>query len=136
MNDATPRAQLSAFLSKYTPEVQALAKKALAKMRKRLPGAVELVYYNYNALAIGFAPTERTSDAVFSIAVYPRWVSLFFLAGAKLRDPQGILAGSGSRVRHIVLRSEDDLDRPEVVALIEQARKAAVTPFAAGSRAR
>jgi hypothetical protein len=42
---------------------------ALAKMRARLPGAVELVYDNYNALAIGFGPTERTSEAVFSIEV-------------------------------------------------------------------
>jgi len=50
-------------------------------MRARLPGAVELVYDNHNALAIGFGPTERASDAVFSIALFPRWVSLFFLRG-------------------------------------------------------
>lgn len=136
MKDATPRAQLAAFLSKYTPEVQAVAKKALAKMRKRIPGALELVYDNYNALAIGFAPTERASDAVFSIALYPRWVSLFFLSGAKLRDPARILKGSGNRVRHIVLRSPEDLDSPEVVALIEQAKEAAATPFPSGARAR
>jgi hypothetical protein len=37
----------------------------------------ELVYDNYNALAIGFGQTERVSDVIFSIAVYPRWVGLF-----------------------------------------------------------
>ena len=33
--------------------------------------ALELVYDNYNALAIGYAPTERTSEAIFSIALFP-----------------------------------------------------------------
>jgi hypothetical protein len=136
MKDATPRQQLVAFMSKFTPEVQSVAKKALAKMRKRAPGAMELVYDNYNALAIGFAPTDRTSDVVFSIALYPRWVSLFFLNGAKLRDPSRILKGSGTRVRHIVLRNPEDLDSPEVAALIEQAKKIAATPFPSSARGR
>ena len=39
------------------------------KVRALLPGAIELVYNNYNALAIGFGPTERASDVIFSIAV-------------------------------------------------------------------
>jgi hypothetical protein len=136
MKDATPRQQLVAFMSKFTPEVQSVAKKALAKMRKRAPGAMELVYDNYNALAIGFAPTDRASDVVFSIALYPRWVSLFFLNGAKLRDPSRILKGSGTRVRHIVLRNPEDLDSPEVAALIEQAKKIAATPFPSSARGR
>src|SRR6266436_1894806 len=99
----SPAQQLKAFIARYEPEVGAAARSALATMRKRLPGAVELVYDNYNALAIGFGPTERASDAIFSIAVYPRWVSLFFLQGATLADPQKLLRGSGSRVRHVVL---------------------------------
>ena len=68
-----------------------VARAALAKMRARLPGAVQFVYDNYNALVIGFGPTERTSDAVFSIALYPRWVNLFFLNGAGLHDPHKLL---------------------------------------------
>jgi hypothetical protein len=136
MTNASPRQQLVVFMSRYTPAVQSVAKKTLAKLRKRVPGASELVYDNYNALAVGFAPTDRTSDAVFSIALYPRWVSLFFLGGAKLRDPARILKGTGSRVRHIVLRSADDLDAPEVVALIEQAKERSATPFPSNTRGR
>ena len=47
--------QLDDFLAKYTPEIRRVARAALAKMRKRLPGAVHLVYDNYNALVITFA---------------------------------------------------------------------------------
>ena len=111
MRAKSPAAQLAGFLAKFTPEVAASARAALARMRKRLPGAIELVYDNYNALAIGFGPTERASDAVFSIAVFPRWVSLFFLqSGTELPDPNGLLKGTGTRVRHIVLESPADLD--------------------------
>jgi hypothetical protein len=115
-------ALLDEFLVKFTPEVETAARQALKKMRARLPGAIELVYDNYNALAIGFAPTERASDAIFSIALYPRWVSLFFLiSGTKLSDPECLLQGSGNRVRHIVLENAAMLDDPAVVDLMAQA---------------
>lgn len=115
-------AQLDGFLAKFMPEVEDTARQALRKMRQRLPGAIELVYDNYNALAIGFAPTERASDAIFSIALYPRWVSLFFLMnGTKLRDPECYLKGSGKVVRHIVLENAALLDDPVVQELMAQA---------------
>ncbi len=115
-------AQLDGFLAKFTPDVEDTARQALKKMRLRLPGAIELVYDNYNALAIGFAPTERASDAIFSIALYPRWVSLFFLMnGPKLHDPECHLKGSGRVVRHIVLENAALLDDPVVHDLMAQA---------------
>ena len=117
----TPEKQLAAFLAKYTPEIRSVATGALKKMRERLPGAIELVYDNYNALVIAFGTTDRASDVLFSIALYPRWVTLFFLDGAKLRDPKKILTGSGKIVRHIVLKSADDLDKLEVRELMKQA---------------
>lgn len=125
MGDKSPEDQLTGFIAKYTPEIGALAQAILAKMRARLPGAIELVYDNYNALAIGFSPTERTSDAIFSIALFPRWVSLFFLHGANLPDPQKMLKGSGKAARHIVLRAASDLDKPAMEALIVSALESA-----------
>jgi hypothetical protein len=55
----SPEAQLDRFLSAYTPEIEAFARSALGKLRKRLPHAVEMVYDNYNALVCGFGPSER-----------------------------------------------------------------------------
>jgi hypothetical protein len=117
----SPERQLDAFLDQYTPEVARLARACLAKMRVRLPGAVQLVYDNYNALVIGFGPSERASEAIFSIALYPRWVTLFFLRGAGLPDPKHLLKGSGKVVRHIVLASAADLDLPAIQDLMAQA---------------
>jgi hypothetical protein len=130
MKAKSSSAQLAGFLAKFTPEVAALARTSLVAMRKRLPGAIELVYDNYNALAIGFAPTERASDAVFSLAVFPRRTILCFLqTGAQLPDPDGLLEGSGKQVRHLPLESPRVLDTPAVRALMNEALARADVPF-------
>jgi hypothetical protein len=98
-------------------------------MRKRLPGAVEIVYDNYNALAIGFGPSERASEAIFSIALYPRYVSLFFLQGAKLSDPHRRLQGSGNVVRYIKLNDLDVLDEANVRSLMDEALRNTKVPI-------
>jgi hypothetical protein len=125
----SPNAQLDRFLSAYTPEIEAFARKALATMRERLPHAVEMVYDNYNALVCGFGPTERASEAIFSIVLYPQYVSLFFLQGAELSDPKGLLQGSGNIARHIRLVDEKALDRADVKAMMALALKMAEVPM-------
>jgi len=66
---------------------------------------------------------------VFSIAVFPRWISLFFLHGANLADPNHLLKGKGKSARHIVLYRPETLDMPAVQALMVQALKRASPPF-------
>jgi hypothetical protein len=121
--------QLASFIAKFTPEIAALTRSILAAMRVRYPTAIELVYDNYNALAIGFGPSEKTSQAIFSIAVFPRWVSLFFLQAKQLPDPEGILQGSGNVARHIRLPSAGRLDELSVKKMMEEATARAAYPF-------
>jgi hypothetical protein len=122
--------QIEGFLAKYTPEMVAAGKAARARMRKRMPGGVELVYDNYNALVFGFGPDERPSDAVLSLALMPRWVTLCFLKGAQLADPRKLLRGSGSTVRNVRLESVADLDDPYINDLIDASIRAASPGFA------
>jgi hypothetical protein len=124
-----PEAQLASFLAKFTPEIAAHAEAVRAKMRKLYPTALELVYDNYNALAIGYSPTERASDGIFSIALYPQWVSLFFLQAKGLPDPGGILKGSGNTAKHIVVESLKTLADPAVKDLMLEAISRAKTPL-------
>jgi len=113
--------QLESFLAKYSPEVVSNARYALASVQARLPTATRLVYDNYNALVIGFGATDRVGDIILSIALYPRYVTLFFLRGAELPDPDGLLEGSGSQVRSVRLDPISRLEAPEVGALIDAA---------------
>jgi hypothetical protein len=121
--------QLATFLAKYTDEIIELAEAILVEMRKLYPTALELIYDNYNALAIGFSPTERPSEAIFSIALFPRWVSLFFLQAKGIPDPEKLLQGSGSVAKHIVLPSADVLHYPAVRTLMREAVERAKIPI-------
>jgi hypothetical protein len=114
-------AQLDSFIDKFTPEVAALTRALLSKMKARVPGATILVYDNYNALAIGFGPNEKAGQAVLSLAVMPRWVTLCFLRGMGLPDPRRLLKGSGSRVRHVRLLTSESFDDAAVQDLITAA---------------
>jgi hypothetical protein len=129
----TPKAQLDSFLAKFTPDLAKSTKAVLAAMRKICPGATELVYDNYNALAIGFATGERVKDVWFSIAVFPKWASLFFFKTLPLKDPEKLLKGSGKTTKHIVLKNgARTLAEPGVAALIDQALDNAGHPFKGG----
>jgi hypothetical protein len=76
---------------------------AIAHLRKRLPGAICLVYATYNALAVGFGPTAKGSALPITVALYPRWATLFLMFGATLDDPEGLLEGTGPRIRSVRL---------------------------------
>lgn len=127
--DETPEQQLATFLAKYSPEMVATGKAVRAKMRKLYATALELVYDNYNALVIGYGATERASEFIFSIALYPRWATLFFADGAGLPDPKKLLKGSGPAIRQIRLDSPATLDDPAVRALMKEAVSRASVPF-------
>jgi hypothetical protein len=113
--------RLAGFMSRFSPEVARTAKAARARIRTLLPESFELVYDNYNALALAFSPSERASDAILSIALYPRWVSLFFARGKGLPDPHGILSGSGNKMRHVVLETPKVIGSKAVLELIAAA---------------
>lgn len=125
----SPEKQLASFLAKYSPDIASLARAIRKEMRKRYPTALELAYDNYNALAIGYSPSERASEGIFSIALFPRWVSLFFLQGRGLPDPQKKLQGSGNVARHIVLPSTETLDDPAILTLMREATARSAIPF-------
>jgi hypothetical protein len=113
----------------YSPAVQKTARAALTKLRVQIPGAVEMVYDTYNALVVGFGPNDRASEAIVSIALYPKWVNLYFLDGALLADPEKLLTGRGNRVRTLRLDDASLLDIPAIRALIAAAVVNADSPF-------
>ena len=80
--------QLAGFIAEFAPEMQWRIHGCRAKLEARFPGAVQLVYDNYNFLVIGFGPTRRASDAILSLAAHARGVNLCFLQrGPELPDP-------------------------------------------------
>jgi len=118
-------AQLTSIIDARPPDMAKLTKAVLAKVRERIPGAVEMVYDKKNSLVIGFCAAERASNVINSIAVYSKWINLYFFEGDTLPDPEGLLQGTGSMVRSIRVTDAAELDLPAVKALMAEARKCA-----------
>lgn len=127
--EATER-QLEGFIARFDPDIAARARVCRAALKARMPTANELVYDNYNALAIGYAPRERTSEAIVSLAVTTRGPALYFLHGVGLPDPDGLLQGAGVRGRFVRLAGVETLKDAAVAALLNEALVRAPLPLA------
>lgn len=131
---AKPRGVLSpspehiAFLRPYGPQIRDLTLAVRELVLQEAPGAVELIYDAYSAVASGYSFTGRPSDSCVSIAVHAKWVNLFLWNGARMDDPDGLLEGAGKRIRHIKIRDAADLARPGVRALVSKAVAEAERP--------
>ena len=125
---------MASFIAKFDPSIAKLTRAARSILRKRFPTAIELVYDNYNALAIGSSSTERTSDVLFSLAVYARGLNLYFMYGRSLPDPDKLLQGSGNQGAFVRLDNVAMLDNRGVKALIDAAVKQAEPPLRSQGR--
>ena len=104
----SPNAQFSGFLSRFPPEIVALVKRCLPQLRRAFPGSYQLVYDYSNSLVVAFGMSDRGYEAIVAIAIFPRWVRLYF--DKSLPDPKGLLEGSGAKVRSVTLKAASDLD--------------------------
>ncbi|HUA86816.1 MAG TPA: hypothetical protein VMB85_23325 [Bryobacteraceae bacterium] len=126
--------QIAGFIARFAPPMQKRIRDARSALRKRLPTATELVYDNYNFFVMGFSPTDRPSDAICSLAANAKGINLFFLWGARLPDPHGILKGSGKQVRFVRLEDAKMLLKAEIEALLQAAVDQSETKFPKSGR--
>jgi len=116
-----PPAELIEFLKPYDRAIQKLALDLRKIVIEELAPCHENIYDAYSAVAIGYGSSERFSDGICHIAVYTRSVNLGFNEGALLDDPEDALLGSGKRIRHLSLKSQEELARPEVRLFLRRA---------------
>ena len=121
-----PPAALKKFLKPYDREIQQLAMQLRALVLEEMAPCYENIYDAYSAVAIGYGTSDRLRDGIFHVAVYSKYVNLGFNDGANLDDPKRILQGNGNRIRHITIRTTDDVNRPEIRSYIRRARRQAL----------
>jgi hypothetical protein len=81
---------------------------------EQAPEAVESMSKGYS-LAIGFSFTGKPlKDGFCHIVTYSTQVNLGFNRGALLPDPNGVLVGTGKSIRHITIRSQNELEQPAI----------------------
>ena len=104
-----PIPELLEFLTPYDPTIRKLALEVRAYLLGIESRATETIYDAYNAVAIGYSFTGRLKECYCHVAVYAKHVNLGFNHGADLDDPQKILQGKGSQVRHVTIHEKSDL---------------------------
>ena len=67
-------------------------------------------------------PVACVNDAAFGyVNTFRSHVNVGFFNGAALRDPSGLLEGTGKRMRHVKLKPGFDIDSSSLTALIDDA---------------
>ena len=92
------------------------------------PESCEVVRLGDRAATYGCGP-RKMIDGYAYILPYKSWVNLGFYRGTSLTDPEKLLEGTGARMRHVKMRTVEDVERPGVRGLIREAcaeRKAAL----------
>jgi hypothetical protein len=68
------------------------------------------------------APTVCVGDAPFAyVNAFKSHVNVGFFHGAFLKDPAGLLEGTGKRMRHVKLKPGTEIDASALTALIDAA---------------
>ena len=123
-----PNAEYLRFLAAYEPRITELALATRRLVLEEAAGSIELIYDAYSAVSAGYSFTGRPSDTFVYVAAYTKRVNLGLYWGALMKDPHGLLQGTGRQSRHIPIDELPDLRKPYVRAFVKTAVKMAERP--------
>jgi hypothetical protein len=106
------------LMAEHDPGIQAIERRLRQVILEAMPDAREVVDWGNHLLAYSLG--ERMRDLAFAIIAHKAHVNLQLADGVELADPDGLVEGTGKRIRHVKCRSVEDCDRPALRRLIEQ----------------
>jgi hypothetical protein len=109
-------ADVDRLLAEHTAELQAVERALRATIRGEDPDLVEQVDFGNKLIAFGRSMQMR--GLLFAIIAHQTWVNLQLADGADLPDPDGVIEGTGKRIRHVKIRSVEAASSDPVVAAI------------------
>jgi len=114
--DPALEADVDRLLAEHTADLQAIERALRATIRAEFPDAVEQVDFSNKLIAFG--RSMRMRGLLFAIIAHKEWVNLQLADGAELADPDGLIEGTGKRIRHVKIRSLEAASSEPVVAII------------------
>ena len=116
--------ELNEALRRFEPDIQHLAAAARSVVLDVVGPCYECVFVIKKIVSVLYSTTEkRMKDNICVLVVYRQHVNLMFPRGVDLKDPEGVLEGSGKAMRHVKMRAPADVDQPGVRRLIAQAKQ-------------
>ncbi|MEA2025179.1 MAG: DUF1801 domain-containing protein [Chloroflexota bacterium] len=108
------------LMAQSEPAMRPIATRLRQVVLEVHPQAVEVARLGDRAATYGLGP-KKMSEAYCYVLPHTNWVNLGFFAGAELPDPDGLLEGTGAKLRHVKVRSLGDAEAPALRVLIEAA---------------
>lgn len=89
------------------------------------PQSNELLYHTH-ALTTVFSISDKLGDAFCMIPIYTNHMNFGFNKGTLLKDPHGLLTGTGNLIRHIPVSKPAEYRNEKVEQLLKEAINFAV----------
>jgi hypothetical protein len=120
VTDSTAQGAFDEIIDGFDPDVQAIAR-ALKSLIASIHGDfIEVVWSGQKIASFGVGP-KKMSEHYAYIAPQTRYVNLGFYHGVALRDPGGLLEGTGKRLRHIKIKSISQVKSKDLASLLKAA---------------
>ena len=103
-------------LASHAPEVQGAARALEALIREELPDVV--VQFDPGNGLLAFGRSMKMRDLLFALIPHAGWVNLQLADGAILPNPDGLIEGTGKRIRHVKIRSVGSARDPRITAVV------------------
>ncbi|WP_435577878.1 hypothetical protein [Gilvibacter sp.] len=116
-----PNPQLLKFIEPYDEHIQNLALELRNFITDLVPEANELIWDNYNAVAMAYSKSEKLKDAFCHIAIYSGHVNFGFNRGAELTKTSIKLNGKGKLIRHLSVKDFQSFPKEEIQSMIWEA---------------
>jgi hypothetical protein len=113
---ATKPQTWDAVLAEHDPPIAEAARAVQRVLEANLPGAVVQFDSGNGLLAIGTSLKMR--DLLFAIIPHRAHVNLQLADGVDLPDPNGLIEGTGKRIRHVKVRSAGAAASPAIRAIV------------------
>ena len=110
-------ADVEKLLGEHSAELAAIEHALRATIRREFPDAVEQVDFGNKLLAVGKSMAMR--DLAFAIIPHSAHVNLQLPDGVDLPDPDGMIEGTGKRIRHVKVRSVEAASSSAVRAIVD-----------------
>jgi hypothetical protein len=92
-------------LTMHTAEVQAAARVLEDVIRTELPDV--MVQFDPGNGLLAFGRSMKMRELLFALIPHAGWVNLQLADGALLANPDGVIEGTGKRIRHVKVPSAE-----------------------------
>lgn len=115
---ASPKGTFEDLIAMYPPIVQYIASRLRAIVYEELPDAEEAVWTGGWRMSL-----YKDISEICGIGPVKDYVNFYLTRGVDIPDPDGLMEGKGKGIRHVKVRSPDDIPEESIRNFIREGKK-------------